>query len=111
GTFLNRIAWRGPYALGRNVTVRPDMLYEFLMRFEGSGNLAVPLKDLLLAVYFRSADYFIDREKYSKFFSPLLRETEKTFKDNLESFRRLVASDLKPDYLESEEELERPFVL
>lgn len=111
GTFLNRIALKGPFRLNRNLTVRPDLLYEFLCRFEGNGNLRIPLKELLLATYFRSANYFIDKEKYANFFSPLLRKTEKTYTDNFESFRRLVNSDLQPDYLQGEEELERPFVL
>src|SRR5262249_37673894 len=95
----------------RYPTVRPDLLYEFLSRFEGSGNLRVPLKDLLLATYFRSADYFIDKKKYENFFAPLIRETEKTYRDNLQSFRRLVSGELNEESLQSEEKLERPFVL
>lgn len=111
GTFLNKVALEGPYRITNNVTVRPDLLYEFLCRFEGAGNLKVPLKDLLLATYFRSANYFIDKEKYSRFFAPLLRETERTYADNLESFRRLVNSDLNSKSLQAEEELEQPFAL
>jgi len=111
GTFLNKVAAYGPYKIDGNITVRPDLLYEFLCRFEGAGNLKVPLRDLLLATYFRSASYFIDREKYSRFFSPLLRQTEQTYNDNLESFRRLVSGKLNSNSLQTEDELERPFVL
>src|SRR5579872_1152069 len=111
GTFLNKVAVHGPYKMAGNITVRPDLLYEFLCRFEGTGNLKVPLKDLLLATYFRSSSYFIDKEKYSKFFAPLLRETERTYAENLESFRRLVSSELDSKSLQTEDELERPFAL
>jgi len=111
GTFLNKIAAYGPYKVDGIVTVRPDLLYEFLSRFEGSGNLRIPLKDLLLATHFRAADYFIDREKYATFFAPLIHETERTYKENLESFRRLVSGELNEGSLGAEEELERPFVL
>jgi len=111
GTFLNKIAAYGPYKLDGIVTVRPDLLYEFLSRFEGSGNLRVPLKDLLLATHFRAADYFIDKQKYATFFAPLIHETERTYKENLESFRRLVSGELNEGSLRAEEQLERPFVL
>jgi predicted nucleic acid-binding protein len=111
GTFLNKVAVYGPYKIDRNITVRPELLYEFLCRFEGAGNLKVPLKDLLLATYFRSASYFIDKEKYSRFFAPLLRETERTYADNVESFRRLVSSKLDSNSLKNGTELERPFAL
>ncbi len=111
GTFLNKVAANGPHQLGGNITVRPDLLYEFLCRFEGAGNLKVPLKDLLLATYFRSSSYFVDKEKYSRFFAPLLRQTEAIYADNLESFRRLVSGDLNSRSLETADELERPFVL
>jgi hypothetical protein len=111
GTFLNRVAAYGPHKVAGNITVRPEVLYEFLCRFEGTGNLKVPLKDLLLAGYFRSASYFIDKRKYAKFFSPLIRETEKTYIENVESFRRLVSGSLDANSLQSGEELERPFAL
>ncbi len=111
GTFLNKVAAYGPHKIDGNITVRPEVLYEFLCRFEGTGNLNVPLKDLLLATYFRSASYFIDKGKYSRFFAPLLRETERTYADNVESFRRLVNSSLNSDSLQTGEELERPFAL
>jgi len=111
GTFLNRVAAYGPHKIEGNITVRPEVLYEFLCRFEGTGNLKVPLKDLLLAGYFRSASYFIDKRKYAKFFSPLLRETEQTYAENVESFRRLVSGSLDANSLQSGEELERPFAL
>jgi hypothetical protein len=111
GTFLNKVAAYGPHKIDGNITVRPEVLYEFLCRFEGAGNLKVPLKDLLLATYFRSASYFIDKGKYSKFFAPLLRDTERTYADNVESFRRLVSGSLDLNSLQSSEELERPFAL
>lgn len=111
GTFLNKVAVYGPHRLEGSITVRPDSLYEFLSRFEGAGDLNIPLKDILLATYFRSASYFIDKQKYARFFAPLLRQTEATYAENLESFRRLVSGDLDSNSLRAEDELERPFVL
>jgi hypothetical protein len=111
GTFLNKVAAYGPHKIDGNITVRPEVLYEFLCRFEGAGNLKVPVKDLLLAAYFRSASYFIDKGKYSKFFAPLIRDTERTYAESVESFRRLVNGSLDSNSLQTEEELERPFAL
>lgn len=110
-SFLNKVAHEGPYPIYRNIVVRPDVLYEFVGRLEPLGKLSVPFKDVLLSTYFRSADYFIDKTKYARFFSPLLRHAEHIYRDSLESFRQLVSSGLTADSLLEVEELDRPFAV
>jgi hypothetical protein len=111
GTFLNKISWLGPHPLRRSVTVRPDLLYDFLTRLEPTTKKRVPLKDILLAAYFRAANYFIDSEKYARFFAPLLNSAEEVYQNNLEQFRRLVSPALSQEYLSEFEPLERPYVV
>ncbi|MGH9773410.1 MAG: SIR2 family NAD-dependent protein deacylase [Candidatus Acidiferrales bacterium] len=108
---LNRVAREGPNSVGRNITVRPDVLYEFIGRLEPSGDFKVHFKDVLLATHFRPAEYFIDKQKYARFFSPLLRHAEEIYRGSLETFRRLVSSSLTSDSLLEIQELERPFAV
>lgn len=110
-SFLNRTANEGPNPVGRNIIVRPDVLYEFVGRMEPSGDFKVQFKDVLLATYFRSAEYFIDKKKYARFFGPLLKQAEETYRGSLEMFRHLVSSSLTADSLAEIEELERPFAV
>jgi predicted nucleic acid-binding protein len=110
-SFLNRPANEGPNPVGRNIIVRPDVLYEFVGRMQPSGDFNVQFKDVLLATYFRSAEYFIDKKKYARFFSPLLKQAEETYKGSLEMFRRLVSSSLTADSLAEIEELDRPYAI
>jgi hypothetical protein len=109
--YLNRIAQEGPYPVGRNINVRPDVLYEFIGRLDPSSGLDLKFKDVLLATYFHSAGHFIDKKKYAQFFSPLVRGAEEIYKGSLETFRRLVDSSLTANSLSSVEELERPYAI
>ena len=59
GGFINRIAFNGPYPLGKGVVVSPDALYELLASFGSNPVKYASFADVLHSTYLYSADYFI----------------------------------------------------
>jgi hypothetical protein len=110
GGSLNRVARFGPHPFDRPIVLRPDSLEEFVSSFVGSEQ-KVSVSEAMLANYVHSIDHFIDREKYADFFRPLIRDSEKIYKENIDLFQNLVEGEIFEDELSEYEELDRPFVV
>jgi len=110
GGFLNKVAFNGPRPTESSIAVRPDALHEFVRSFAGAER-KTSLADVMLATYVRSADHFIDKEKYSAFFSPLVREARTIYAENLAKFQHLVNSAMREDSLAGYDPLEIPFIV
>lgn len=111
GGFLNRIARESEFPLQKNIVVKIDALYEFLIRFGGTDGKQIAFKDVLLSSYFRAAEYFVDKAKYSRFFSTLINEAERTYVEGLDKFRNYVNDTLTTSSMDEFPELERPLVV
>ena len=111
GGFLNKIAKDSEFQLGKNIVVRIDALYEFLLRFGGGQKTRVAFKDILLSTYFRAADYFIDKSKYRQFFSTLINEAERTYEEGLDEFKKYVDNNLTTSSMDEFSDLEKPMML
>jgi hypothetical protein len=111
GGFLNRIARESEFPLDKNIIIRIDALYEFLLRFGSPKRKELAFKDVLLSSYFRSAEYFVDKTKYRKFFSSLINEAERTYEEGLEDFKKYVDANLTTNSMDDVIDFERPMVI
>src|SRR5207245_1007365 len=68
-------------------------------------------RELMVSPLFDSSDHFIDKGKYRKFFSGLINDAERIFRENLTSFKDRVDADLKPEFFDDVEPLDRPYFL
>jgi hypothetical protein len=109
GGFLNRISRESQYPINSGIVVKIDAIFEFLLRYSGESSNTLSFRDVLLSNYFKSAEYFIDHGKYSKFFSPLIHDAEKEYKNGLSNFIKYVNKNLTPESLEEiQDEFEKP---
>lgn len=111
GGFLNRIASESDFKLTKNIVVKIDALYEFLMRYSTNFSNEISFSDVLLSSYFKSAEYFIDKKKYSSFFRPLINEAERIYKEGVEEFKEHVNNKLTTSSLDDYFDLEKPIVV
>ena len=111
GGFLNRIAKESNFPINKNIVIRIDALYEFLLRFGTVQRKQISFKDILLSTYFRSAEYFIDKTKYRRYFSSLINEAERAYKEGLEEFKKYVNENLTTGSMDQFSDFEKPLFL
>lgn len=109
GGFLNRIARFGPRPIGRYIVVPPDALYGFLLRSGSVPQSALSFRELMVSPLFDTSAHFIDRERYRKFFSHLINDAERIYREHLETFQAQIDSALKPEFFDDVEPLDRPY--
>ncbi len=108
GGFLNKIAHECEFKIERNIVIRPDVLYEFLIRLSSRIKKHMSFKEVLISTYFRSTEYFIDKNKYQDFFSSLINSAEKAYKKGLNDFNKYIDNDLHTSSIDDYFELEKP---
>jgi len=111
GGFLNWIAQEGPYPLGRAVVVSSDALYELLVRLGETPTRFASFADVLHSSYLYSADYFVDRVRYGRFFGSLINEAERVYGEGLDAYRQHIDDSLTADFITQVEPLERPLLV
>lgn len=111
GGFLNRLARESDYRINRNIIIRSDALYEFVVRSGPRITQNIPFRDVMLSSYFRGAEYFVDKKKYSQYFSSLINEAEKTYRSSIKEFQKYVDKSLSTDSMDEYFDLQKPLVL
>ena len=111
GGFLNRIARFGPSPIGRYIVVPPDALYGFLLRSGAVPQGGLSFRELVVSPLFDTSVHFVDKEKYRKFFSHLINDAERIYREHLETFQVKVDSSLKPEFFDDVDPLDRPYFL
>jgi hypothetical protein len=111
GGFLNRIARFGPRPTGRYIVVPPDALYGFLLRSGAVPRGGLSFRELVVSPLFDTSAHFIDKEKYRRFFSHLINDAERIYREHLETFRAKIDSSLKPEFFDDVDPLDRPYFL
>jgi len=109
--FLNKLAKEGPLPYNEKIIIRADAFYEFLLRFNKTEPHNLSFKSVMLSSYFKSAEYFIDESRYRKFFTPLINEAERIYREGLDKFNKYVDKDLSTDSLDEYFDLEKPIVV
>jgi hypothetical protein len=109
GGFLNRIARFGPKPLGRHIVIPPDALYAFLLKSGSIPQHGLSFRDLMVSPFFDASAHFVDKEKYRKFFAHPINDAERIYRENLETFQTQIDVNLKPDFLDDIEPLDRPY--
>jgi hypothetical protein len=111
GGYLNRIARFGPRPVGRYIVVTPDALYGFLLTSGAIPKEALAFRELMVSPLFDTSAHFVDKEKYREFFSHVINDAERIYRDHLESFQAQVDSSLKPEFFDDIDPLDRPYFL
>lgn len=109
GGFLNRIARYGPRPIGRYIVVPPDALYGFLLRAGAAPRSALSFRELMVSPLFDTSAHFVDWDRYRRFFSGLINEAERIYREHLESFQSEIDASLKPEFFDDVEPLDRPY--
>lgn len=86
----------------------PDSLFELLVRLGEAPTKFASFAEVLHSSYLYSADYFVDRKKYARFFGSLINEAEQVYGEGLEAYRQHIDESLTADFLAQVEPLERP---
>ncbi len=66
---------------------------------------------MLHSSYLYSADYFIDKKRYARFFGSLINEAERIYAEGMDAYKQYIDESLGVQYLEEIEPLERPLVV
>jgi len=111
GGFLNRIARFGPKPIERYIVVPPDALYGFLLRSGAVPQGGLAFRELLVSPLFDTSAHFVDKERYGKFFSHLINDADRIYREHLETFQAKVDSSLKPEFFDDVDPLDRPLFL
>jgi hypothetical protein len=111
GGFLNRIARFGPRPIGRHIVVSPDALYGFLLRSGAVPQGGLSFRELVVSPLFDTSVHFVDKERYRKFFSHLINDADRIYREHLETFQAKVDSSLKPEFFDDVDPLDRPYFL
>lgn len=108
GGFINKIARESELSLDRNIVIRPDALYEFLVRMSSKIEKQMSFKEVLISTYFRATEYFIDKTKYQDFFSTLINRAEQAYKKGLSDFNKYINNNLHTSSIEEYFALDKP---
>lgn len=111
GGFLNKIARESNFKINRNIIIRADALYEFVVRSGPKIKQPVQFRDVMLSSYFRAAEYFVDKKKYGQYFSSLINDAEKTYRSSVKEFQKYVDKSLTTDSIDEYYDLQKPLVL
>ncbi|MEX2227102.1 MAG: hypothetical protein WEB52_11710 [Dehalococcoidia bacterium] len=111
GGFLNRVARFGPRPIDRYVVVAPDALYGFLLRSGTRPSSRSSFRELIVSPLFDSSAHFVDKQKYREFFARLIYDADREFREHLNEFQTKIDSELKPEFFDEIEPLDRPYFL
>jgi hypothetical protein len=111
GGFLNRIALEGPYPIGRAVVVWPEGLFDLLIRLGQAPAKFSSFAGVLHSSYLYSAEYFIDKKRYARFFGSLINEAERIYAEGLDAYKEHIDESLGAQFLGESDPLERPLVV
>jgi tryptophan 2,3-dioxygenase len=63
----------------------------------------------MISPLFAMSYHFLPMEKYRAFFSHLINDAERIYREHLEAFQAQIDSALKPEFFEDVEPLDRPY--
>ena len=68
-------------------------------------------RELIVSHPFDASSHFVDRERYRKFFSGLINDAGRIYREHLATFQEELDENLQPAFFEDIEPLDRPYFI
>ncbi len=63
----------------------------------------------MISPLFNTSAHFVDKDLYRKFFAHRINEAERIFRESLETLQSQIDANLKPEFFDDLEPLDRPY--